>query len=534
MKKIIYLIFCFIIFSSTTKAFLGEDLWINLYKNINEGIVELELKQYEYELKWQWDSIKDNINNILSSWYQECIWNDINSSDVEKISAWDISVLYNNIAPECLDENGSISNLQLYNIAQMVRYINQETKEKAILKTKQLNNISKIWIYSDWNTENSPFDLVTDLQNIDYYIFTEEIPYNWEVLENNDELIEGILWLDNNKWNWSNSLNWLNSLDWINLANNENNNFINNQDWENNNSTSDIQLKSNYKCIDNATNSELSWLSEDEITKLISGDEYQSIENNESLNWTDINNNEILNELELTDELKTEYKWLNDNWVYPCTTFFCITIEFITYQHNLLGWGNNISIEYLINRSNKHLKTFAASSLIQAEMTSNNWELWLKDLNFPDIFHVWFIISKKPIPILDIELDEDKEKKTKHTKENLLEEYYKNYWLEYSRKNDMKLFEWNYDEIRTVLNLAELSIWETNKKIQELKKINNEKQKQNDFVSKEVFQKIWNEELKDFEKRFVELRKFSSTINEYINTIDGIVRFINEIKIDKW
>jgi hypothetical protein len=65
-------------------------------------------------------------------------------------------------------------------------------------------------------------------------------------------------------------------------------------------------------------------------------------------------------------------------------------------------------------------------------MTTNNFEIGLKDLSLPDIFHMGFVITEKPVPILsnveskNISNSEAKEKGKKFTKANLLEEYYKN------------------------------------------------------------------------------------------------------------
>lgn len=535
MKKIFFLIICFILFSPLTNAFLGEDLWLNLYKDINEWINKLEEKQYEYELKWQWESIKDNFNRILnSSWYWNCIKNELTIEEINEISSWNIEVLSRNISWECLTENGNISNASINNILQIIKYINQTTKEKAEQKTIQLNNISKIWIYSDWNEENSPFDLVTDLQNIDYYIFTQKIPYNWELLENNDELINWILWInDKNNIKW----NFLNSLKTLNLANyNNNQNNNSNNKWENDSNQNTI-IENNYKCIDDSVNSELSWLNQDEITKLINNSDDINVDQswiNNDNNISSSNNNGNSNIIKNSNNDNWGYKKLNDNWVFPCTTFFCITIEFLTYQHNLLWWWETVSIEYLINRSNEHLKKFASTSLIQAKMTSNNFEFWLKDLNLPDIFHVWFIITKKPVPILDIKLDETKNTKTENSKDNLLESYYNNYWLEYKRKNDMKIFEWSNNKSKIILDLASLNTWKLEYKMTDLNNINQSNLNKNNFISKAIFQQIATEELNDFEKRFIELNTFTNSINTYIENIKNIINFMNKIKIDKW
>lgn len=534
MKKLILLFFCLFNFSSITKAFLGEDLWLNLYKNINNWINELEFKQYEYELKWQQGSIKDNFNSILKTyWYSECIKNEPSIDEINKISNWNIEILYNNISPDCLDDDKNISNTQINNLQKIIKNVNELTIKKAIKKSENINNISKIWIYADWISENAPFDLIKDLQDIDYYIFTEEIPYFWETFQNNDELIDSVLWINSNNnsifQNWEiSNLNKAN-YNWNQINNNQN--ILNN--W-NNNSNANNNLNNDVDCIDEIKNSELSWLDINEVKNLLWNNSNTNNFNSNTWNLNNSNNTNNLNSNTwIINNNSWNYKKINDNSVYPCSSFFCISIEFLTYQHNLLWWWNNVSIEYLVNRSNKHLKKFAATSLIQAEMTSNNWELWLKDLNLADIFHVWFIITKKPVPILDL-VKEEKEDNTEFSKENLLEEYYKNFWLEYKRRNDINNFNWRYDELKIVLDLAELSNSNITQKTSELNEVNKQKLNKNDIVNKALFKKIWNEQLSDFENRFIELSNFTTSIYNYVENIEKAIKFMNKIKIDKW
>jgi len=56
-------------------------------------------------------------------------------------------------------------------------------------------------------------------------------------------------------------------------------------------------------------------------------------------------------------------------------------------------------------------------------MSTNQFEIGLKDLNMPDIFHMGFQISTKPIPILNIE-DKSKKDETEYSAKNMLEAYY--------------------------------------------------------------------------------------------------------------
>ncbi|HIE44937.1 MAG TPA: hypothetical protein EYP87_01890 [Flavobacteriaceae bacterium] len=61
------------------------------------------------------------------------------------------------------------------------------------------------------------------------------------------------------------------------------------------------------------------------------------------------------------------------------------------------------SIQSIVEKSNEHLKKFANSSLIQSKMTTNNFELGLRDLNLSDIFSFGLVVTKKTPPILNLE-----------------------------------------------------------------------------------------------------------------------------------
>ncbi|USN58544.1 MAG: hypothetical protein H6767_10060 [Candidatus Peribacteria bacterium] len=64
--------------------------------------------------------------------------------------------------------------------------IHNLTKQKAEQKSDEMYKISRIGLYADGNTDNSSFDLIKDLQDIDAVIFTEELDYFGETPMDND------------------------------------------------------------------------------------------------------------------------------------------------------------------------------------------------------------------------------------------------------------------------------------------------------------------------------------------------------------
>lgn len=531
MKKTLLLIIWFLSFGSTTEAFLWEDLGFNLYSSIDEWFEELELKQYEYELSWQWESIKDTVNRILKEeWIWECMKWELSSTDIAKIANGDIPTLVKNMeqTPECQGKNWEINNTTLINIIKVISEFKDISENKAKEKTSQINRLSRVWIYSDGSIENSPFDLIKDLQDIDHIIFASKANYEWEELLSDEDLINCITWKEK----------CFDSGDDITDIGPEEPEILKEikekikdgiQIPEGNTKTEKkTEPESNYLCIDDINNN--SGLNSNTLNNIIDEINSESTANSSWFwLWIEIPKIEVPNQVdfETNDNMSiSSYTEINDPW--PCYDFFCITVEFITYQHQLLIWWENISIEYLINRSNKHLKKFAATSLIPAKMSTNNFELWLKDLNLPDIFHMWFVITKKPVPILDVQ-SWNKRATGKQgewlefSKKNLLEEYYNNLWLDYSRSNDLEIFAKKDLEWKTILDSWELDAVKVREKLseqyQEMKKT-----KKNDIIKTQIAQQGKSEELKDFEEQFIELQLFSESMNDYVNTIHFLIK----------
>lgn len=87
---------------------------------------------------------------------------------------------------------------------------------------------------------------------------------------------------------------------------------------------------------------------------------------------------------------------------FPCTTFFCIKVDFVMYQGLLLGGGRNDTIEAVLDKNFKIVQAFAGSSFIQAQHTNNFFELLLKNLSLPSIVHLGVVVQTMPPPILNL------------------------------------------------------------------------------------------------------------------------------------
>lgn len=522
-------------------SFLDWDDDLNLFKKIDTWVYELQTRLTEVAAKWndpKWDigkqlnsyltekCFKENwsinikqLNKIASlTWsvYDEKWWNWKNTYNVSNsidttTKWWQLEELINILEDECFNKWISVEKLVLYinTIEKHLANSNEKWQENA----KAAYSISRIWLYSDWIEENSPFDLMKDLKDINRIIFTEDIPYDWINSMNNDLALNAFL-------------NWKKWQDIINAAKNPSLNTGNNWTWTSNNDSNINPIlwdnnDSSYACISNESGlsqkqlDSLSptwwtWVSLDKIDKVWVNSKFDP-----NSGWNFSGNKNVSG---------NAYSPLNDNSLWPCNEFFCITIDFKMYTQNLLWGGKTNSIQALIERSNWHLKKFTNSSLIQARMTTNNFQIWLKDLNLPDLFNVNFIIDKKAPPILNLNWWKELNEKPNEPKisKDLINEYFKNYWLEYDRINDLDIFNKKECEIASVINSAEEQI--TKSPIKNTACENMEyKNKLNEIIRKNIDSNIVSDDLKDFDNQFVELSAFLANFPQYASEVKIIV-----------
>ena len=529
---------------------MWSDSGLNLYKSIDEWYKDLDEKNFYYEAKWWRDSIKEYVNDVLKSqntsgktsftdW--ECISWEISTVEMQKIGWWDISILLEKIDPKCKKNDTSITITRLNEIQKVIQGLNIQAQQRAVEKTKNIYKVSKIWIYSDGTTENSAFDLIKDLQDIDKIIFTDEIEYTWEEYSDTNEVYDKLFISDKNDSNKNSSSKEKDfDLEKIYLSD-----YLPKKQENNWTGTPDIisdykNLQHKYACIDNSALS--NQLSTTEIDKIIhettlkdtNSEKESLVPVNETTTSSTTSSWTTSNEDENSEKKSGWYTSVSDNALWPCNNFFCISVEFVIYNQNLFWWGQDISIEYLVQRSNKHLKKFVNSSLVQSEMATNNFQLSLKWLNLPDMFHMWVVIQTKPVPILKLDSNNwsKKEDNSEFAWKNLLETYYKNLGLEYDRKNDIKIYLNKEAELKTVIDSADMYVTDFNTKKAQYNNHLSKIRAKYDLIDKAVDKKILTEDIDKFNKQFTELENFSKALFDYANSLNSVVKNMN--KIPQW
>lgn len=544
MKKYIFFIICIFSIYSNTNAFFWWWSELDLYKNIDEWIDQLEDKMLIYEangwLKKTW--ILKEINELATTKNEKACLDDsknISEKDFEDIALkWEISRLSDYISENC-KKNDSFSTKTLKNYSEYFKTHYDNSKKTAETKSDKIYNISKIWLFSDWILENSWFDLITDIEEIDKIIFASKTDYYWE---ENVDLTESVNWLlASLKDTWYDLMNyWV----WEDLYPKKYKPTLYNTKYntkENNNKNLDINETENlYIC---PIDKNKSWLSDSnlsliytDINKIKLKKENDTILNNESVEFHyptfQNDNSSVYSNSNSNSDSVWWYSKVRDNSMWPCESFFCINIDFVMYEHNLFWWGENITIEYLLNRSNEHLSKYAATSLIPAKMSTNLFEIWLKDLNLPDIFHMAMQVSTKPIPILRLE-KQWKEDESEFASKNLLEKYYDLNWLNYKRRNDLVLLTKKEQEKQSILATQELTTWNAWKKMDEYDEYSNNQKNKIRIVEKAIEKRVSNWVLDTFEEQYTELDKFTFSIYNYVEDLHAIITKMKEIPIDK-
>ncbi len=519
MKKIVFFIICLFSIINHSNAFFGSATSLDLYKNIDSWIDELQSKMFEYEINW-WPEEHWVIEEIhfLAALDNKPICLDkskqiSNETFKEIVENQDIKTLYSYMNEYCINDWNITNDLLLYYLMLFNTHYEKSINQSEE-KSEKIYKISNIWIYSDWILENSWFDLIEDMQEIDKVIFGNKNNYNWDS--------ELDLW---------DTINWLTdkiNKDMQELANKpikilELKNNTNEQEEQVQTNGDVVNTNTNYVCPDNTENS----LSSNSLNNIL-----DDLEENLTNSWTINNSDSKTTESNKKEPKPTivkdwEYTKITDHSMFPCNSFFCITIEFVMYNHSLFGWWEDVSIEYLLNRSNKHLRKFASTSLVPAKMTIWNFELGLDQLNLPEIFHLGFQVSKKPIPILNLDKKEKKDE-TELAAKSMLKRYYEANWLDYTRRNDLVLLAKLEQEKQSVQNSAELTPKTALQKQQEYEDYLKNKQESSEYITKAIQKKASYWSLQQFEEQFIELERFTLGLTDYTWNLKSIIKKMNE------
>lgn len=498
-------------YANCSYAFLWENLWLDLYKEIDEWILDLEEKNYEYLLWWESWEINKEINRILrAEWVWECLNNEnLSIEEVTAISEWKINYLDSRISKSCKDKNWDILVDKVNQIQSNIAKINEKYSKMSEEKTKKMIEISNVWIYSDGNLENSWFDLISDIEEINNIIFSTPKRYIWENIMLQDYVLNNYF-KEKRKW-YSKTIKTITE------------------------TPPEPEVCSKYSWnswLNKETLDEILWSLNKKYWYIEVKKEDDSWEGKkEDDSWGD--EKQDFRESPYYNIIPTWYKSINDNFSWWCKdNIFCVSIDFKVYNHKIL-WYWDHSIEWLLRTSNNHLKKFAWSSTSQSSMTSWFFECSVcRSFDFWKMFHMWFRVDSKPVPIMKIE-KEDWKKKEKDFFEmkNLLHQYYKSNCLEYDRANDLTIYRQEEIEKSSFDNSDWLTIPEATKKINDWNKYLNLCKRNKQLTEQMVNQELLTEDMANFYDQFTEIEMHSKSILNYSESMREILLEMRKIPV---
>ena len=502
-------------------GFFDGDLGIDIYTSIDDGLTKAENRNYQYELTAQGNKkIYEEINRILkSNGLKPCLVNGITINDLNKIVKNDLATMAKSLDDSCKADDGSIPPVLLSQYVSNIKVILGKIKARSDEKTRKTYEIARIWLYSDGDINNSPFDLVYDIREIEKIIFTQNIEYRW-VIQNIDKdfdsLMNGVLKDPKHTGTWGNDTGTGTDLTGTGT-------WVTHKKY-----TPFIKITStwSYVCSDTLTNIYTSWFSEETIKELINStwgtDDKGKDKKNKWGTWAvwDYAYEKFAN---------SDYQKVNDNSLWPCDQFFCIKIEFVIKRYNLLIWGKTVSIESLLKKSNEHLKKFANADLTAKVQSTNNFQpWWLWNMDLASLFHMGVIIQSRVPPILNIEKTTGSSR-WEYTCKNMHAEMYKNLGMEYERANDLQQYKWKEEEIKTLLDTAELPFVDSIVKANTLALKKQVIAQRNALISKSIDKRATYEDADIYLKEFVDLEMFWQKLQEYVSTLLWLAKKLNDI-----
>lgn len=500
-----------------------------MYREIDEGFDELERKQYEYELSGQWRwSVANTVSEMLSEQGIAC---DIFTVD-------DIEIMLGNTSEppvsaifEACSLNGEdIPNVLIERVSNELGYIRNTFRERARDKAQFGYELSRIWLYSDGSLENSPFDLMYDLEEIDRTIFSEDIEFeDIPTQQNSDDALDGFLRGDTNLA--------------LSIQQQEEELFSG-TDSSSEQPTPTISGGQNisipqiitwteehqYVCAPEDTSHGFgSWALSDVFSDLWRLQRYSSTSLSKNSNPSllgQINaQSNSWNSSPIAPSTGT-YSPVTDE--FGCDGFFCITVETLNSNYGTTG-SNPISLQSIFSKAAEHLEKPANASLTQRKMTTNNFEISSIIKNLPEMLRgFWIQVHIIPVPVLELEWDQNKEN-SPYWVLSMLEEYYKNNGLDYNRQNDLSLIENTALETKVFQTSAWMPVGYPEIRMNELRAFQKSMAENNRVFSKNLDKKILTDDLNGFDTHFSELERFVSSIEDFAVSVWSLIDAMKKI-----
>lgn len=382
-KPLVFACFITFLFSGVfcayaSDTFIDSGVGSDFYLKVDKWAATLENAIVQKRIT-EWGTL-NNINFFCGVGFLQ--WNAFNKDDFTKIANGDTAPIFDRLGDNGMGlstDSSTIVTLQNC-ITDYYSHLQQESSQSL----DSMASIGEVGLYTDGDTNNSDFDLLSDLQQINSVIFSQPIPYAG--LVNNDaSAIAGILASFGN--------NPIINGTAANTTFSTPNSMANNAD---NSSASASNIGAGNVCstgilLDSGVLADIN-------AQSMYGSNAQSSVQGEvpGLLIPGKFSHPSLSAISNGDE-----SGLFDS---PnCGGVFCITIDFLKYTRNVLFGGKTYSVESIVDKHLGIANKYVSSSFTQAKFTKNFFELSLQDLNLPSMIHLWVQVSSLPAPLLNVQ-----------------------------------------------------------------------------------------------------------------------------------
>jgi hypothetical protein len=169
-------------------------------------------------------------------------------------------------------------------------------------------------------------------------------------------------------------------------------------------------------------------------------------------------------------------------------------------------------------------------------MSTNNFEMIFKNLDFASIFHMWIVVTYKAPPILNLKKitweKENKQVKRLNNStivKNSLRAKYKIYWLDYDSANNINKFLNKDQKALSIISSLENSVTRVELLDNRYQKILDLGEEIRNYKTSKLSKDINNDILKEFNIEFTELEQFSNNLVDYANKTDILIRNLKDI-----
>ncbi len=386
-------------------GYIGEDLWNNIYRRLDEGVYKLKKQLIETRLKDSTLILNGLVGMVCSSKTEKifCFRDepDFTASELEDIAAGSFGPIYAHIHPE----NNWMNTEMLIRIRGIVMQYYKTLVENVTYDQQKLQSIGSIGLFTDGNKDNSSHDLMNDLEDIHAVIFAKDIPYNGTENKGASSIASLLAGAYSSPFSQLDSTNLLGPT---------------------------LEKDPGVSVISPSISSETV------LASLLNGSGCAPIDplpNNldpnflrdvqtQLLVWTHPNSS-----IAFSDDGKLPESWAKaamqnksggspgsaggGSDKFPCSgkDFFCIMISMVNYTQNLLAGGKAATIEKILDENLKIVNKFASASQSASKMPLMFFGIDLNGLNLPGMLHIWVEFSLRPPPILNLKPSKKEEGK---------------------------------------------------------------------------------------------------------------------------